>query len=95
MYLYESCRFYFDYHMNALDVYNANLRQSESRKVLQICNMICINGIHFENGVCLRTLHAILGMPKGLKMYPNESSTFLLPNDCLVCLECLFVKIRS
>ena len=55
--------------------------------------MICINGIRFENGVCLRTVHAILGMPQVLTMYLNESSTFLLPNDYLICLEWLFVKI--
>ena len=33
-----------------LHVYNACFRQSEARNILQICNIICINGIHISNG---------------------------------------------
>ena len=33
-----------------MHVYNAYFRQSEARNILQICNIICVNGIHILNG---------------------------------------------
>ena len=36
--------------MHFLHVYNAYFRQSEARNILQICNIICVNGIHILNG---------------------------------------------
>ena len=39
--------------MHVLHVYSAYFRQSEARNILQICNIICVNGIHILNGVII------------------------------------------
>ena len=50
--------------VHVLHVHNACFRQTEARNILQICNIICVNGIHiltegsfssrdtFENAIC-------------------------------------------